>query len=353
MFQHLPDEKTLYQALLNRDSTFEGIFVVAVKTTGIFCRPTCTARKPKPENVEYFVTPRDALLHGYRPCKICRPLSLNGVVPDWLLPLLDEVSENPDMRLRNEDIRSRGLDPNRVSRWFKKHHGMTFQAYLRTLRIGQAFGRIRYGEKIVNAAYDSGYESLSGFTESFKKMTGVSPSKSSNGNLVTVTRILTPLGPMLAGADETGICLLEFIDRRMLETQLLRLKKWLKAEIFPGDSPYFKVLNQQIQEYFEGCRRTFDLPLQLPGTKFQKSVWAALQQIPYGETRTYGQQAQALGNPAAARAVARANGDNRISIIIPCHRVIGKNGEPVGYGGGVWRKLYLLDLEASNREMVS
>jgi len=222
---------------------------------------------------------------------------------------------------------------------------MTFQTYLRTLRIGNAFGRIKYGDKVIQAAFESGYESLSGFTDSFKKTTGFSPEKSSNKTLITVTRLLTPLGPMLAGATEAGICLLEFVDRRMLETQLTRLRKRLDAEIVPGSNPHFGLLNEQIDAYFEGSRKHFTIPLVLEGTSFQKRVWRVLQEIPYGEIRSYKEQAEALGDPNAVRAVARANGDNRISLLVPCHRVIGSNGELVGYGGGLWRKRYLLDLE--------
>jgi AraC family transcriptional regulator of adaptative response/methylated-DNA-[protein]-cysteine methyltransferase len=159
---------------------------------------------------------------------------------------------------------------------------------------------------------------------------------------------LTPLGPMLAGASEKGICLLEFVDRRMLETQLRRLERLMNADILPGTDKYFKELFTQISEYFEGQRKTFTLSLDIRGTPFQEKAWAALQEIPYGETRSYADQAKAVGNPAAVRAVAKANGDNRISIIIPCHRVIGSDGKLTGYGGGLWRKQYLLDLESSN-----
>jgi len=345
----LPDEATMYQALLNKDSSFEGLFFVGVKTTGIFCRPTCTARKPKKDNVEFFPSAREALLNGYRPCKLCSPLGYQGETPDWLKTVMNEVENHPDLRLKDSDLKKRGIDPNRVRRWFKKNLGMTFQTYLRTLRISQAFGRIKYGEKVIEAAFESGYESLSGFTESFKKTTGFSPIKSIQNRMIMITRILTPLGPMLAGATDEGICLLEFIDRRMLETQLNRLKKLFKAELIPGSNQHFDELNKQIKQYFEGTRTEFSVPLVLDGTAFQRQVWSALQTIPYGETRSYKEQAEFICNPKAIRAVARANGDNRIAIIIPCHRVIGANGELVGYGGGLWRKQYLLNLEAGNR----
>jgi AraC family transcriptional regulator, regulatory protein of adaptative response / methylated-DNA-[protein]-cysteine methyltransferase len=339
----------LYSALVNKDSSFEGIFVVGVKTTGIFCRPTCTARKPKRENVEFFPSAREALLYGYRPCMVCHPLEPKGVVPDWLKPLLGEIGDDPFLRFRDRDLRTRGFDPSLVRRWFKKHHGMTFQAYSRALRIGQAFGRIRYGEKVTETAFDSGFESLSGFTNSFRKTAGFPPSHSQNRKLVTTTRITTPLGPMMAGATDEGICLLEFVDRRMLETQLKRLGKLFHAECVPGFSPIFDELNCQLEGYFSGKRRGFSVPVVLPGTPFQQKVWAALQAIPYGSTRSYTEQAEIIGLPKAVRAVARANGDNRIAIIVPCHRVIGADGRLTGYGGGLWRKSYLLELESNHK----
>jgi AraC family transcriptional regulator of adaptative response/methylated-DNA-[protein]-cysteine methyltransferase len=348
MDHSLPDNETLYSALVNRDSTFEGIFVVGVKTTGVFCRPTCTARKPKRANVEFFGSAHDALLAGYRPCKVCHPLEYRGAAPDWLKPLLDEINNDPLARLRDQDLRTRGLDPSRVRYWFKKHHQMTFQAYLRALRIGRAFGRINQGESITGTAYDSGYESLSGFADSFKKTTGFSPSKSQESQLISTTRVLTPLGPMLAGATDDGICLLEFVDRRMLETQLRRLGKLLNAECAPGFSRHFENLSDQLEEYFSGTRREFDIPLVLPGTPFQQRVWTGLQAIRYGSTRSYKEQAETLGFPMAIRAVARANGDNKIAIVVPCHRVIAADGGLTGYGGGLWRKQYLLDLESGH-----
>ena len=153
---------------------------------------------------------------------------------------------------------------------------------------------------------------------------------------------------MLAGATDEGICLLEFTDRRMMETQIKRLKKLLSCELVPGKSEHFELLSQQLNEYFEGKRKDFSVPLVVPGTDFQKNVWQELQTIPYGETRSYEAQAIAIKNPKAIRAVARANGDNRIAIIIPCHRVIGKDGSMTGYGGKIWRKEFLLRLEKKN-----
>ncbi len=343
---NLPDRQVMYEALVNKDSSFEGVFFAAVTTTGIFCRPTCTARKPKPENVRFFPTAKSALAYGFRPCKVCRPMEPDGAHPEWIRPLIAAVHRDPGVRLRNADLENMGMNPGRVSRWFKKNHNMTFQAYLRAMRINHAFGQIKYsGEKVTDTAFEAGYESLSGFGESFKKTTGFAPAESKGKQLITVNRMLTPLGPMFAGATEEGLCLLEFTDRRMLETQLNRLKSRLKAEVVTGVSPWFGVLDEQLKAYFAGKLKVFDIPLVLPGTDFQRTVWEELQRIPYGMTRSYQEQAAAIGRPAAVRAVAHANGDNRISIIIPCHRVIGADGDLTGYGGGLWRKRWLLERE--------
>ncbi|MFY0651253.1 MAG: methylated-DNA--[protein]-cysteine S-methyltransferase [Cyclobacteriaceae bacterium] len=341
----LPAEDTMYQALIEKDSSFEGVFYAAIKTTGIFCRPTCHAKKPKKENVEYFGSTSDALNNGYRPCRVCHPMELKGAVPEWLKNLLEDVEKNSETKIKDYDLRQRGLDPARVRRWFKKNHGITFQSFLRSHRINNAFGQIRHGEKVIQSAYENGYDSLSGFLDGFKSSTGFSPKESKYKQVITVTRIPTPLGPMLAGATDEGLCLLEFTDRRMLETQIERLRKYLKAELVPGKSELFESLQKQLSEYFEGKRKAFDIPLVFPGSEFQKKVWKVLCDITYGETRSYKEQAFAVGNLKAIRAVAKANGDNRIAIIIPCHRVVGSNGEMVGYGGGVWRKQWMLELE--------
>jgi len=341
-------EEDLYSAVVNRDSSFEGVFYFAVRTTGIFCRPTCHARKPKRENVAFYESTRDALNDGYRPCKLCQPMQPLGESPDWLKPLMNEIQENPGGRISDSELRQREIDPARLRRWFKKNHGMTFQTYLRLMRISRAFGQIRHSGKVTDTAYDSGFESLSGFGDAFKNATGFAPSESADRRIVYVTRIQSPLGPLFAGAVDEGVCLLEFTDRRMLETQISRLKKRLGAKLIPGNHPHFDELNKQISAYFKGELQEFSIPLVLPGTEFQKQVWDELRSIPYGATRSYQDQANAIGKPKAIRAVATANGDNRIAIIIPCHRVIGKDGALVGYGGGIWRKQYLLDLERKN-----
>lgn len=341
----MPSATEMYQALLRRDSSYEGIFVVGVRTTGIFCRPTCPARKPKADNVEFYAVAREALLAGYRPCKRCTPMEPEGAAPDWLAGLLARLESDPTDRLKDADLRAMGLSPERVRRWFQRHHGMTFQAYQRTRRLGAALGQLRQGADLTATAYDHGYESLSGFRDAFRDMFGATPGRSRQTIQVVVTRILTPLGAMLAGATDEALCLLEFCDRRMIDTQIERLQKRLGACFVPGDNDILAETQVQIDGYFAGARHEFTIPLETPGTAFQREVWAQLGTIPYGATRSYAEQARAIGRPRAVRAVGRANGDNRIAIIIPCHRVVGASGELCGYGGQLWRKKALLHHE--------
>ncbi|MFK7951460.1 MAG: bifunctional transcriptional activator/DNA repair enzyme AdaA [Ekhidna sp.] len=342
-----PSFDEMYTALLDKNSQFEGVFIVGVKTTGIFCRPTCTARKPKKENVEFFQNTKMALDNGYRACKVCRPMKVLGETPDWLLDLLKEVESQPEKKWKDYELTKLGYSPSKIRRYFNKNHGMTFQAYLRMSRINGAVLKIKEGNSVTSTAFSHGYESLSGFSETFKNMTGFSPGK--QGDIVTVNRIASPLGPLMIGATDEGVCLLEFTDRKMLETQLAILEKRLETKLITGKHPMLDLAQKQLNEYFEGKRKEFDLPLVIPGTEFQQKTWNALLQIPYGVTRSYKQQAGIVGDVKAVRAVARANGDNRISIIIPCHRIIGSDGSIVGYGGGIQRKQWLLKHEFENQ----
>ena len=182
----------------------------------------------------------------------------------------------------------------------------------------------------------------------YRSIFGESPTNTTDKTVLNIVRFTSPVGPMFACASKKGLCLLEFTDRRMLETEFKDLRKRLNAVILPGENSHLNHVQKEMREYFEGRRKTFTVPLDTPGTEFRQLVWQGLQKIPYGETRSYKEQAVALGNPNAVRAVASANGHNRIAVIIPCHRVIGSDGSLTGYGGGLHRKKWLLDLEKSN-----
>lgn len=346
----LPDPETMYQAIVDRDAEMEGLFVVAVKTTGIFCRPGCKAKTPKRENVEFFATADQARAAGYRACKRCRPTQLAGSVPAWLTRLVDALEAEPSRRWTNADLTSMGLSPIRVRRWFQQHYRMTFHAYLRTRRIGLAVDMLQTGRDVTSVALDSGYESLSGFRDSLRKWTGETPTSIKHGEPILVDRLLTPLGPMLAAGNDAGLCLLEFADRKMLPKQFERISKLFQQPILPGTHPVLKLAAEQIEQYLQGARTEFTLPLRVDGTSFQESVWSMLQAIPYGQTRSYGELAEQLGKPTASRAVGRTNGDNRLAIVVPCHRVVRSDGHLCGYAGGLWRKRWLLEHERKAKQ---
>jgi AraC family transcriptional regulator, regulatory protein of adaptative response / methylated-DNA-[protein]-cysteine methyltransferase len=345
----LPSTTEMYRALVERDASFEGLFYACVRTTGIFCRPTCHARKPKPENVEFASTIQEALHRGYRPCQVCEPMAAGSAAPNWLTPLLDEIKTQPDLKVRDHDLRVRGLDPVLVRRTFKRSFGMTFQAYQRAVRLGTAMKALHGGARTLDAGLDAGFESDSGFREAFAKVFGDAPGRARETALLVASWIETPLGPMLAIAGDEGLELLEFVDRRALETELRELARKWKRAIVPGDHPILRPTEDQLREYFAGTRRTFDIPLKLQGSAFQIAAWRALCEIPYGETRSYADMARRVGSAGAVRAIGRANGQNRLCIVVPCHRVVQADGSLCGYGGGRWRKQWLLDHERSNR----
>lgn len=339
----MPPTSEMEQAYLARDASYNGVFFLGVRTTGIFCRPTCPARTPLPKNVEYFPTARAALFAGYRPCRRCRPLEPDDR-PEWSSQLLADVERDPNSRITDADLKARGIDPATVRRYFLRHYGMTFQAYTRARRLATALRRIREGAALDTVVFESGYDSHSGFRDAFARTFGETPSRS-NGECVFLSWLRSPLGPLVAGATAKGVCLLEFTDRRMLEAQFATVRRLFGGLAVPGSNPHLDLLENELSLYFTGALRNFSVPLDYRGTAFQRRVWEQLLSIPYGETRSYEQLASAVGQSRAVRAVGRANGLNPISVLIPCHRVINKNGELGGYGGGLRRKQYLLDLE--------
>jgi len=199
--------------------------------------------------------------------------------------------------------------------------------------------------------FESHVESHRGFRDAFAGLLGRSPGQSESVDCVTVRWLESPVGPLVAGATGRGICLLEFSDRRILETQLDAVRRLLGPPL-QGTHTLLDQLRDELSEYFAGTRREFTVPLVYPGTPFQVKVWNALRQIPYGETYSYEKLAWAVGAPGAQRAVGHANGQNRLAILIPCHRVVNKDGKLGGYGGGLWRKRLLLDLERGEQTVL-
>jgi len=292
--------------------------ISAVETTGIFCRSSCAAR-PRPDHVTAMSGVRDALFAGFRPCRRCHPIA-GDEDPAWAAAAVAAVESDPEARRQVWQLAAAaGIGAAQLERWMEGRHRMSVAAYLRARRLTQHLRSARVARQ----------------------------PRAGHGRVVT-TLVETPLGPMLAGATDEGICLLEFTDRPMLPTEVAALTR-LRGPLVGGRHPHLDALRNQLGEYFAGVRSRFDVPLDAPGSPFQGRVWAGLRQIPFGETRTYAQLAAGTGRRGAARAVGRANGSNRVSIVIPCHRVVATGGGLGGYGGGLDRKRQLLELEASAR----
>jgi len=345
----LPDRREMMRACRDKNPEYDGVFFVCVTTTGIFCRPSCPSR-PNPDNMEFFGSVKECLFAGYRACKRCHPLEANGTPPEWASKLMSEVESAPDTRFKADDLRALGVTPERARRWFKQQYGMSFVAWCRGHRLAGAFARLRHGAKLDEAILDSGFESHSGFRAAFSRTFGDAPGRARhNGSRLITAMVESPLGPLLAGANDEGVGLLEYTDRRMLETNLATVSKRFDCAVVPGEHKFLTLLRRELAEYFAGERNEFSVPLATRGTPFQEKVWKQLQLIPFAETISYDELARRIGQPTAQRAVARANGMNRICILIPCHRVIGKDGTLTGYGGDLWRKRLLLALERGEK----
>jgi AraC family transcriptional regulator of adaptative response/methylated-DNA-[protein]-cysteine methyltransferase len=346
----LPPSETMYRALIDRDSSFGGIFFAGVRTTGIFCRPTCAARKPARENVDFFSTASEALHGGYRPCLRCRPMDPDKRAPELVERLRAEVERAPGGKLTEKELAAMSIDPSTARRQFKRHYGMTFQAYHRARRLGLALREVRQGGRVEEAKNGSGFESASGFRDAFTRIFGEPPSAAKTRDALFAQRIETPLGAMLAIADDEGLRLLEFVDRRAMERELTILRRRLRTNVVPGENRHLGRARSELTEYFSGKRLEFDVPLAPIGSEFQLKTWELLRSIPAGETRSYSWMAGRLGAVGGQRAVGRANGTNMMCIVIPCHRVIRADGNLCGYGGGLWRKKWLLEHERKFRK---
>ncbi len=343
--RRLPSFRTMYQAVRRRDPAYEGVFLTGVRTTGIFCRPTCRAKFAKPENIEFFPSASEALHGGYRPCRLCRPMDTVTPVPPLVERLRRAVEDSAEGRVTDKDLAAMGVDPSTARRRFKGYYGMTFHAYQRARRMGLALQGLRRGRPVVELQLEGGYESPSGFRGAFARIFGTAPRGAAQDAVLLGRRIETPLGSMLALADDKALRLLEFVDRRGLERELALLRRRLKCAVVPGDNAVLDDAARQVGEYFAGTRLTFDLPLAPLGSDFQRKVWRELGRIPPGVTRSYAEMARRIGRPGAARAIGRANGSNMVALAIPCHRVINADGTLCGYAGGLWRKRRLLEHE--------
>lgn len=341
----LPPVPELYDALLARDASYDGRAYVGVTSTGIFCRLTCPARKPKRENCRFFASVPECLAAGFRACKRCSPLAPAAASDPAIRTLLGELEKRPGYRWSEVDVERMGFDPSTVRRSFRRQFGMTFLEMARMERLRAGFQTLGEGGRVIDAQIEAGFESPEAFRVAFAKLAGVSPGKLAKEPLLGAHWLDTPLGAMVAICDEERLHLLEFADRKGLPTEAAKLHQASRGTLGIARFAIHDRLAAELGRYFDGRPGGFSIPLALHGSAFTRAVWAELIKIPPGETRSYSGIADALGEPLSVRAVARANGANQIAILIPCHRVIGADGSLTNYGGGLWRKQKLIDIE--------
>ncbi len=335
------DPDTAWAAFMRRDRAWDGRVIGAVHTTGIYCKPSCPARRPKRENVTFYQSGEEARAAGFCPCLRCKPdeVGRDREAIASAVKLIEEAEESPGLLELAEAV---GYAPHHFQRIFKRDLGVSPAEYARGLRNQRSETALKSNERVTDAVYEAGYQSPSGFYSDAKERLGMTPSawrEGGRGETIRWTTFNSPLGQMLIAATSKGICRLTFDDS---EASLKRL--FPRATIVEDEGA--------LRELVEGALAAIDKPLAAPdlpidvqGTAFQEAVWRELRRIPAGETRSYAEIAAAIGHPKAVRAVGTANGDNHICVLIPCHRVIRSDGSLGGYGGGIERKKKLLASE--------
>ncbi|CAI2932999.1 bifunctional transcriptional activator/DNA repair enzyme AdaA [Aminobacter niigataensis] len=344
LFQR-PSDDTLYVVLIARDQGYDGFAYVGVRTTGIFCRLTCAARKPKRENVQFFDTTAQCLHAGFRPCQRCRPMMGTGAPEPVVSTLLDALEREPERRWLETDIIAMGFDASTVRRAFKRRFGMSFLEMARLRRLGQAAERLASGDSVIDAQLDASFDSGSGFRAAVTRLLGEAPARLRGKIMLKADWIETPIGPLIAIADRHALHILEFLERKALASEVRKLQAATGSAIAFGRATPIDQIEAELGAYFAGKSANFTTRLAPQGTAFERQVWDGLRRIPAGTSVTYSGLAAEIGNPAAVRAVGRANGANPIAVVIPCHRVVGASGDLTGYGGGLWRKRWLLEHE--------
>jgi len=344
-----------WQAVLARDSTMDSAFVYAVRSTGIYCRPSCPSRRPRREQVAFFRQPRIAEKAGFRACLRCKPSS-NGngdrtgdirAVVQLCREIERQIAQNPERALKLVDLSERaGISSYRVHRMFRKMIGITPRQFADVLRLRRLKGRLQRGDSVTTALYEAGYGSASRLYEYANAQLGMTPATYRHGGRgmeIAYTIEQCPQGKVLVAATERGVSAVYLGDQDRLLEQALH-EEYPKANIRKGSGtlgPWVRA----IVKHLRGDERHLDLPLDVEATAFQRRVWQELQKIPYGTTKTYSEVAQALGQPTAARAVARACATNPVSIVVPCHRVVRESGQLAGYRWGLERKRALIEQE--------
>lgn len=345
MLFDLPDHDILYLALLSRDDRYDGQAYVCVSTTGVFCRLTCPARKPKSDNCIFYSTIGECIEAGFRACKRCHPLQAAASADPAIAALLVALDERPDIRWSERHIMQLGYELSTVRRSFKRQFGMTFLEMARQRRLRDGFETLSHGGKVITAQHEASFDSPSAFRVAFAKLLGCTPGSLSKHGMLLAGWITTPLGDMIAVSTTTHLHLLEFVDRKALPTELKKLQALTKGGVGIGRPEPTEQAEEELAAFFAGRKASFETRLALQGSAFNRQVWEELRSIPVGETRSYSEIARLIGKPTATRAVARANGANQIALMVPCHRVIGADGALTGYGGGLWRKQRLIEIE--------
>lgn len=338
-----------WRSVLARDARADGKFVYAVRTTGIYCKPTCPSRRPRPESVEFYSAPRDAERAGYRPCKRCEPHR-----PDRqhaaVLAACRYIDAHHDERLTLKALsRASKMSSFHLQRLFKRIVGVSPREYQETRRLARFKCSVGNGAPIAGAMFDSGFGSSSRLYEKSEQL-GMTPARYRSkgaGLTISFTTFASPHGQVLLAVTGRGVCKISLgANAGRLEAEL---RAEFSAAVVERDDKLLLGHTRLITRYLAGGNPSLDMPLDVRATAFQRTVWNILKAIPYGATRSYSEIAQRAGKPRAVRAVARAIATNSVALLIPCHRVIGKNGELAGYRWGVERKAALLAQERSGK----
>jgi len=341
------DDAALWQVCVSRDTSMDGVFVFAVKSTGVYCRPSCPARRPKRDQVVFFLGADEAEAAGFRACRRCEPrLACQDAAVDVVRRACEHLDEEEPPRLP-EVARRVGVNASQLQRMFKRVLGLSPGRYAEGRRLERLKGGLRSGHSVTRALYDAGYSSSSRLYESAGEQLGMTPAtyrKGGRGMTIRYHITDSPLGRILVAGTERGVCAVQLGDSDAELGMALR-GEFPEAVIMP-DKGGLREWVTQIREHLDGVRPRLDLPLDIQGTAFQLRVWRALRDIAYGTTRSYGEIAAAIGRPRAARAVGNACHDNPAPIVIPCHRVLRANGDLGGYGAGIHRKRKLLAMES-------
>jgi AraC family transcriptional regulator of adaptative response/methylated-DNA-[protein]-cysteine methyltransferase len=348
------NEESYWQAVQTRDANADGLFFYGVRSTGIYCRPTCPSRRPSRDQVVFFRLPEAAEQAGFRACRRCHPHTAASHEPQVELIrracryITEHVEHAPTLDAIGHEV---GLSPHHLQRTFKRIMGITPRQYAEACRVGRLKTRLKLGDDVTTALYEAGYGSSSRLYEQAPARLGMTPVAYKRGGLgarIGYTIATTRLGRLLVAATERGVCFVSLgDDDAALEAALA--DEYPAAEI-ARDEGDFQGWVDAILRYLNGEEPHLDLPLDVQATAFQWRVYEALRAIPYGSTRSYRAVAEALDQPTAARAVARACATNPVALVVPCHRVIGEDGGLRGYRWGVERKRALLDQESRDED---